>query len=184
MEGYSIVGFFQKGGLFMYPILLVFLAGLAITVERWVQLNRTRNVNRRMWNELHPVLAKGDFEKAKSMISRDDSTISQVLADRKPRPPGPARWTGRRISGWRRPRIRLQRSLEVASVPRRKPCSHWNPHCADPDCRNRQCGDCNEYPARWRGAPSQTRCLQNPRYCCFGTRWRRSQNRHAGIFLY
>ena len=79
MEGYSIVGFFQKGGLFMYPILLVFLAGLAITVERWVQLNRTRNVNRRMWNELHPVLAKGDFEKAKSMISRDDSTISQML---------------------------------------------------------------------------------------------------------
>jgi biopolymer transport protein ExbB/TolQ len=79
MEGYSIVGFFQKGGLFMYPILLVFLAGLAITVERWVQLNRTRSVNRKMWNELHPVLAKGDFEKAKSMISKDDSTISQML---------------------------------------------------------------------------------------------------------
>jgi len=79
MEGYSILGFFQKGGLFMYPILLVFLAGLAITVERWVQLNRTRNVNRRMWNELHPVLAKGDFEKAKSMISKDDSNISQIL---------------------------------------------------------------------------------------------------------
>jgi biopolymer transport protein ExbB len=79
MEGYSIVGFFQKGGLFMYPILLVFLAGLAITVERWVQLNRTRSVNRKMWNELHPVLAKGDFEKAKSIISKDDSTISQML---------------------------------------------------------------------------------------------------------
>jgi len=79
MEGYSIVGFFQKGGLFMYPILLVFLAGLAITVERWVQLNRTRNVNRKMWNELHPVLAKGDFERAKSIISKDDSTISQML---------------------------------------------------------------------------------------------------------
>jgi biopolymer transport protein ExbB len=61
MEGYSIVGFFQKGGLFMYPILLVFLAGLAITVERWVQLNRTRSVNRKM------------------MISKDDSTISQML---------------------------------------------------------------------------------------------------------
>jgi biopolymer transport protein ExbB len=79
MEGYSIVGFFQKGGLFMYPILLVFLAGLAITVERWVQLNRTRSVNRKMWNELHPALAKGDFDKAKSIISKDDSTISQML---------------------------------------------------------------------------------------------------------
>jgi biopolymer transport protein ExbB len=79
MEVYSIVGFFQKGGLFMYPILLVFLAGLAITVERWIQLNRTRSVNRKMWNVLHSVLAKGDFEKAKSMISKDDSTISQML---------------------------------------------------------------------------------------------------------
>jgi len=79
MEGYSIVGFFQKGGLFMYPILLVFLAGMAITVERWVQLNRTRNVNRKTWNVLHPVLAKGEFDKAKSIISKDDSTISQML---------------------------------------------------------------------------------------------------------
>ncbi len=79
MEGYSVVAFFQKGGLFMYPILLVFLAGLAITAERWVQLNRTRSVNRRMWNELHPVLAKGEFEKAKSMVSKDDSAISQMM---------------------------------------------------------------------------------------------------------
>jgi biopolymer transport protein ExbB len=79
MEGYSIVGFFQKGGLFMYPILLVFVAGLAITVERWIQLNRTRSVNRKMWNELYPVLEKGDFEKARSMVSKDDSTISRML---------------------------------------------------------------------------------------------------------
>jgi biopolymer transport protein ExbB len=79
MEGYSIVGFFQKGGLFMYPILLVFVAGLAITVERWIQLNRTRSVNRKMWSELYPVLEKGDFEKARSMVGKDDSTISRML---------------------------------------------------------------------------------------------------------
>jgi biopolymer transport protein ExbB len=79
MEGYSMIAFFQKGGLFMYPILLVFLAGLAITVERWVQLNRARSVNRKMWNLLHPVLTKGEFDKAKSIISKDDSTISQML---------------------------------------------------------------------------------------------------------
>jgi biopolymer transport protein ExbB len=32
MEIYSIVTFFLKGGLFMYPILLVFLVGMAISV--------------------------------------------------------------------------------------------------------------------------------------------------------
>ena len=80
MEIYSIVTFFQKGGLFMYPILLVFLVGMAISVERWVQLNRVRSVNRKMWNVLHPVLVKGEFDKAQEIVNKDKSTISQMLA--------------------------------------------------------------------------------------------------------
>ena len=79
MEVYSMVSFFQKGGLFMYPILLVFLAGMAITTERWLQLKRTRSVNRNMWNVLHPVLAKGEFDKARAIIAKDKSVISQML---------------------------------------------------------------------------------------------------------
>ncbi len=75
MEGYSIVSFFQKGGLFMYPIMLVFLAGMAITVERWFHLNGIRHVNRKIWNVLQPVLAKGEFEKAKSIISKDGTAF-------------------------------------------------------------------------------------------------------------
>ena len=79
MEIYSIVTFFQKGGLFMYPILFVFVAGMAITVERWVQLNRIRGMNRKMWNMLHPILAKGEFDKARAIINKDKSIISQML---------------------------------------------------------------------------------------------------------
>jgi len=79
MGVYSIVAFFQKGGLFMYPILLVFVAGMAITVERWFQLNHIRNGNRKMWNLLHPMLAKGDFDKAQAIIDKDRSAISQML---------------------------------------------------------------------------------------------------------
>ena len=76
---YSMITFFQKGGLFMYPILLVFVAGMAITVERWVQLNRIRSVNRKMWNLLHPMLVKGEFDKARGIINKNKSTISQML---------------------------------------------------------------------------------------------------------
>lgn len=76
---YSIVAFFQKGGIFMYPILFVFAAGLAISVERWIQLHRIRTENRKMWTMLHPVLAEGDFEKARDMVNNDKSTISQML---------------------------------------------------------------------------------------------------------
>ncbi len=79
MGFHSVVAFFQEGGLFMYPILLVFIAGMAITVERWFQLNRIRSVNRKMWNVLHPVLAKGEFDKARSIIKEDNSTVSQML---------------------------------------------------------------------------------------------------------
>jgi len=76
---YSMVAFFQKGGLFMYPILLVFIAGMAITVERWFQLSRIRSMNRKMWNLLQPVLVEGDFDKAQAIIKKDKSTISQML---------------------------------------------------------------------------------------------------------
>ena len=79
MEAFSMTAFFQKGGLFMYPILLVFVTGMAITAERWFQLNRARNVNRSMWNVLHPVLAKGEFDKARAIIAKDKSVISQML---------------------------------------------------------------------------------------------------------
>jgi biopolymer transport protein ExbB len=77
---YSIVGFFQKGGMFMYPILIVFTVGVAIAVERWMQLTRTRNENRKIWDQIQPVLSKGEFDKARSMVNDDKSTISQMLS--------------------------------------------------------------------------------------------------------
>jgi biopolymer transport protein ExbB len=79
MEAYAVVTFFQKGGLFMYPIMLVFLAGMAITAERWYRLTHTRSVNRTMWDVLYPVLAKGEFDKARKIIAKDKSVISQML---------------------------------------------------------------------------------------------------------
>jgi len=80
MGFYSLVAFFQKGGLFMYPILLVFAVGLAIVFERWVQLNRIGSANQKMWDMLQPVLVKGDFEKARQMVSKDKSSMAQMLA--------------------------------------------------------------------------------------------------------
>jgi biopolymer transport protein ExbB len=74
-----MVAFFQKGGVFMYPILLVFTVGMAITVERWFQLNRIRNANHKIWDLLHPVLVKGEFDKARQIASKDKSTMAQML---------------------------------------------------------------------------------------------------------
>jgi len=75
----TMVAFFQKGGLFMYPILFVFAAGMAIALERWVRLAHIQSVNRKMWNTLHPMLVKGDFDKVRAIVDKDTSTISRML---------------------------------------------------------------------------------------------------------
>ena len=79
MGFYSMVAFFQKGGVFMYPILLVFSVGMAIAFERWVQLNRTQLANQKMWRLLQPVLVKGEFDKARQMANKDKSGMAQML---------------------------------------------------------------------------------------------------------
>ena len=76
---YSIVGFFASGGVFMYPILLVFAVGVAIAVERYVTLTLVTNKNQAMWNKVQPLLANGEFDEARELTSEDESTISQVL---------------------------------------------------------------------------------------------------------
>jgi biopolymer transport protein ExbB len=76
---YSIVGFFASGGLFMYPILLVFAVGVAIAVERYVTLTQVTNKNQIVWEKVQPLLASGEFDEARKITSEDESTISQVL---------------------------------------------------------------------------------------------------------
>jgi len=76
---YSIVGFFASGGLFMYPILLVFAFGVAIAVERYITLTMVTNKNQVVWDQVQPLLANGEFEEAREMTGKDESTISKVL---------------------------------------------------------------------------------------------------------
>ena len=63
----------------MYPILFVFVAGMAITIERWFQLSRIRSVNRKIWDVLDPMLVKGKFDKVSAVINNDKSAIAQLL---------------------------------------------------------------------------------------------------------
>ena len=76
----AFIEFFQTGGVFMYPILLVFAFGFSIAVERYLKLNIVRRENRNMWDKLHPVLEEGDFETARTMTEESNSTISRLLS--------------------------------------------------------------------------------------------------------
>ena len=76
---YSIVSFFSTGGMFMYPILIVFAFGVAIAVERFVTLTLVTNKNQQAWDKVQPLLDNGEFDEAHDVTSGDESTISQVL---------------------------------------------------------------------------------------------------------
>jgi biopolymer transport protein ExbB len=76
---YSIVSFFGSGGIFMYPILLVFAFGVAIAVERYITLAMVTSKNRVVWEKVQPLLTEGQFDEARELTNEDESTISQVL---------------------------------------------------------------------------------------------------------
>lgn len=75
----TIATFFHDGGFWMYPILLVGATGFSIGIERFIKLTIVEKANRKMWDQLHPVLYKGDFDKARELTRNDKSTVSQLL---------------------------------------------------------------------------------------------------------
>jgi biopolymer transport protein ExbB len=77
---HSIVGFFVRGGVFMFPILVVAAVGTAIAVERWVTLTKLRASNRNAWARIEPALVGGDFDKVREITSKDDTAISRLLS--------------------------------------------------------------------------------------------------------
>ncbi len=76
---YSIVSFFSSGGVFMFPILLVFAVGVGIAIERYITLTLVTKQNQAVWDQVQPLLANGEFDEARDMTSQDESTISRVL---------------------------------------------------------------------------------------------------------
>src|SRR5574341_750000 len=76
---HSVAKFFQMGGFFMFPIAVVLAVGLAIACERWVQLIRVKEANKKTWDSIHPVLAKGEFDRAREMVDEDKSNMAQML---------------------------------------------------------------------------------------------------------
>jgi biopolymer transport protein ExbB len=77
---YAVVEFFVAGGFYMYPILFVAAVGAAIALERYVTLSLITKKNQKMWERVQPMIVKGEFDKAREVTGKDDSTISQLLS--------------------------------------------------------------------------------------------------------
>lgn len=76
----SIIRFFAEGGFWMYPILAVGAIGVAITVERLIKLSLVERANRKTWDELHPVMAEGNFQQAREMAAEKKSAVGDLVS--------------------------------------------------------------------------------------------------------
>ena len=75
----EFVKFFQTGGPFMYPILIVFAIGLAIALERLLFLTRTDTNTKKIWGELVPMLKANDFQRAVSLTESIKTPLALLL---------------------------------------------------------------------------------------------------------
>jgi biopolymer transport protein ExbB len=80
MDSFSTaVKFFQEGGLFMWPIAIVFALGLAIALERWFYITRQSSLNRSLWDEIVPHLKAGNFKAAVDLTQNSSSFVGSIL---------------------------------------------------------------------------------------------------------
>ena len=75
----AIVRFFQNGGHFMFPIAVVLVIGVAIAIERYLYLTVARSRNRDTWQQIEPLIGKGDFRQAAQVASQSESAVGQIL---------------------------------------------------------------------------------------------------------
>ncbi|MDH4274974.1 MAG: MotA/TolQ/ExbB proton channel family protein [Gammaproteobacteria bacterium] len=74
----TVIRFFQEGGIFMYPIMLILAGGLAIAIERYVFLWQARRVNLAYWQRVYPLLNDARFNEAQE-LSMSGVALSHVV---------------------------------------------------------------------------------------------------------
>ena len=80
MESWDmVVNFFKQGGVFLYPIALIWAVGIVIAFERFFMLTRASLGNRRLWDELQPMFESGRFREALTRVTSADCALGHVM---------------------------------------------------------------------------------------------------------
>ena len=76
----TVVRFFQEGGMFMYPIAIVLVLGVAIAIERFVYLSLAKNANRSAFDKaILPLLKKRDYKRALEFSNDSSTAIASIM---------------------------------------------------------------------------------------------------------
>jgi biopolymer transport protein ExbB len=76
----TAVKFFQDCGLFIYPSILIMALGLAIAIERFMFLSRTRSDNVKVWVEVKPLLDGGKLKEVQGLTAKSDAAVAKIVS--------------------------------------------------------------------------------------------------------
>jgi biopolymer transport protein ExbB/TolQ len=75
----TIINFFKDGGFVLFPLAIIFIVGVAISIERWVYLTVETARNRSLWDDVAPHLGAGNFKQAIALANNSQAQIGTVL---------------------------------------------------------------------------------------------------------
>jgi biopolymer transport protein ExbB len=75
----TVVKFFLDSGAFIYVSIAIMALGVAIAIERWIFLARSRSSNRKMWGEILPMLKNGKFKEVHGATAKTDTAIGLIV---------------------------------------------------------------------------------------------------------
>ena len=76
----AAIHFFQTGGAFMYPILIILALGVAIGIERYIYLTRAHASTRKVWRQVVAMLESRDYNQAKTLAEKSSCALGTILS--------------------------------------------------------------------------------------------------------
>lgn len=75
------IKFFQDSGVAIYFSIAIMAVGLSIATERYIFLSRARAANRRLWDQMLPMLQGGKFKDVHHVAADSDAAIGKIVAN-------------------------------------------------------------------------------------------------------
>ncbi len=80
MEGYSVLQLYQDGGGFMHPILILFVIGLAISLERFWTLSRSNVDPRKFLPRIRAAMQSGGIAEALAVCNQTRGPVAAIFS--------------------------------------------------------------------------------------------------------
>jgi biopolymer transport protein ExbB len=74
-----MINFFREGGVFLYALAAIFVVGVGIAIERFIFLTAETTSNRRLWNQVAPLIANGNFKQVVGITQKSSASIATAL---------------------------------------------------------------------------------------------------------